>query len=183
MGDSEFYLDAKLRKMNLANGVEAWAMSSINYVNATVANVVSHLKSRGQEHMMPKRAPTPFKGGYKPELDTSPELAAEDATYYQSQIGILRWACELGSIDMITEISMLVSHLAMPREGHLEAVYHIFSYLRDKHNARICFDPTYPEIDMSVFKECDWKTFYGDATEAIPPNAPEARGKEVDLRL
>ena len=34
-----------------------------------------------------------------------------------------------------------------------------------------------------VFKECDWKTFYGDATEAIPPNAPEARGKEVDLRL
>ena len=36
---------------------------------------------------------------------------------------------------------------------------------------------------MSVFKECDWKTFYGDATEAIPPNAPEARGKEVDLRL
>ena len=63
MGDPDFYLGAKLRKMTLANGVEAWAMSSSKYVNAAVANVTSHLKSRGQEHMMPKRAATPFKGG------------------------------------------------------------------------------------------------------------------------
>jgi hypothetical protein len=45
------------------------------------------------------------------------------------------------------------------------------------------FDPTYPLIDLSKFKECDWKAFYGDATEAIPPNAPKPRGQEVDLRL
>ena len=36
---------------------------------------------------------------------------------------------------------------------------------------------------MSDFKECDWKQFYGDVTEAIPPNAPEPRGKDVDLRM
>ena len=36
---------------------------------------------------------------------------------------------------------------------------------------------------MGAFKECDWKTFYGDVKEAVPPNAPKARGKEVDLRL
>lgn len=183
MGDPDFYLGAKLRKMTLANGVEAWAMSASKYVNAAVANVTSHLKSRGQEHMMPKRAVTPFKGGYQPELDVSEELNAEDATYFQSQIGILRWICELGRIDIITEISLLASHLALPREGHLEAVYHIYAHLRSRHNARMCFDPTYPNIDMSDFKECDWKTFYGDAKEAIPPGAPVARGKEVDLRL
>ena len=183
MGDPDFYLGAKLRKMTLANGVEAWAMSSSKYVNAAVANVFSHLKSRGQEHMMPKRAATPFKGGYQPELDVSEELNAEDATYFQSQIGILRWTCELGRIDIITEVSLLASHLALPREGHLEAVYHIFAHLRDRHNARMCFDPTYPEIDMSDFKECDWKTFYGDVKEAVPPGAPVVRGKEVDLRL
>ena len=183
VGDPDFYLGAKLRKMKLANGVEAWGMSSSKYAHAAVANVVEHLESKGQGHMMPKRAPTPFKGGYQPELDVSPELDSESATYYQSQIGILRWLCELGRIDIITEVSMLASHLALPREGHLEAVYHVFGYLRVKHNARMCFDPTYPEIDMGSFKECDWKTFYGDAKEAIPPNAPEARGKEVDLRL
>ena len=92
MGDPDFYLGAKLRKITLANGVEAWAMSSSKYVNAAVTNFVSHLKSRGQEHMMPKRAATPFKGGNQPELDVSEELNAEDVTYFQSQIAILRWA-------------------------------------------------------------------------------------------
>jgi hypothetical protein len=55
--------------------------------------------------------------------------------------------------------------------------------LEKKHNSRVVFDPTYPVIDMSQFKECDWKAFYGEAKEAIPPNAPQERGKEVDLRL
>ena len=36
---------------------------------------------------------------------------------------------------------------------------------------------------MSSFKDCDWKQYYGNAKEAIPPNAPEPRGKEVDIRL
>ena len=130
---------------------------------------------------MPKRAATPFKGGYQPELDVSEELNVEDATYFQSQIGIMRWACELGRIDLITEVSLLASHLALLREGHIEAVYHIFAHLRNRHNASMCFDPTYPEIDMSDFKECDWKTFYGDMKEAVPPGTPVERVKEVDL--
>jgi hypothetical protein len=35
------------------------------------------------------------------------------------------------------------------------------------------FDPSYPEIDMSVFKVCDWREFYGDFSEPIPPSAPQ----------
>ena len=182
-GDPDFYLGAKLRKMKLANGVEAWGMISRNYALVAVANTKTYLEYRKEGHMLQKHVSTPFKGGYKPEMDVSPELDADSATYYQSQIGILRWLCELGRIDIITEVSMLVSHLALPREGHLKAVYHIFSYLRDKHSARMCFDPTYPEIEMRDFKKCDWETFYNDAKEAVPPNAPEPRGKEVDLRL
>ena len=27
------------------------------------------------------------------------------------------------------------------------------------------------------------KTFYGDVNESIPPNAPDPRGKAVDLRI
>jgi hypothetical protein len=72
----------------------------------------------------------------------------------------------------------------MPRQGHLDAVLNLFTYLDKKHNATsIVFDPTYPSIDMTVFKECDWKHFYGNVKEAILPNAPAPRGKEVDLRL
>jgi hypothetical protein len=78
---------------------------------------------------------------------------------------------------------MLASHLACPRGGHLEAVYHIFAYLDNKHNSRMVFDPTYPVIDMSAFKECDRKEFYTEAKEPLPPNMPEPHGKEVDCHL
>jgi hypothetical protein len=76
---------------------------------------------------------------------------------------------ELGQVDLITEVWRLASHLACPREGHLEAVYSIFAYLDNKHNSRMVFDPTYPEIDMSAFKKCDWKEFYTEAKEPLPP--------------
>ena len=63
VGDPDYYLGAKLRKMKLAKGVEAWGISSSKYVIAAVANVLVHLESKGQVHMLTKRAPTPFKGG------------------------------------------------------------------------------------------------------------------------
>jgi hypothetical protein len=59
----------------------------------------------------------------------------------------------------------------------------VFAYLKAKHNARIVFDPTYYDIDPSVFQEHDWKNFYGDVKEAIPVDLPPSRGNEVDLRM
>ena len=61
---------------------------------------------------------------------------------------ILRWMVELGRNDIITEVSMLASQLALPREGCLEAVFCIFGYMKGHHNARIVFNPTYPNPDM-----------------------------------
>ena len=63
---------------------------------------------------------------------------------------------KIGHIDMITEVLMLASQLDISREGHLEAIFHIYAYLKMKHNSRMVFDPTYPDIDMSQFKKCDW---------------------------
>ena len=182
IGDPQFYLGTKLRKTTLENGVEAWGMSPSKYVCKAVKNVEEHLKKTGNRGLV-KRASTPLPAGYQAEADTSRELNPEEASYFQSQIGILRWMVEIGRVDMITEVSVLSSHLALPREGHLEAVFHIFAYLKNKHNSRLVFDPSYPNINMSTFKECDWKNFYGNVKEAIPLNVPPARGKPVDLRL
>ena len=77
----------------------------------------------------------------------------------------------------------MASHMAQPREGHLECALHLFSYLKINHNSHMAFNPSYPSIDVRPFKECDWVNFYGDVEEAVPPKAPEARGKEVDLRM
>ena len=129
------------------------------------------------------RGSAPFPPGYTPELDMTPELSSTLAAYYQSQIGILRWMVELGHVDIIMELSLLSFHMALPQEGHLDTVFNVFSYLKANHNSRMAFDPMYPEIDMSSFKEHEWINFYGEVEEAVPPNAPEARGKEVDICL
>ena len=96
-------------------------------------------------------------------------------------IGILRWVVELGRIDITCEVSMMASMMAMPRKGHLDQLYHIFSYLKRKHNSEIVFDLTVPEIDKDQFPKYIWDhTPYKNSCEDIPENAPESRG--FDLR-
>ena len=45
-------------------------------------------------------------------------------TFFQQLIGILRWAVELGRINIACEVSILSSFLAAPRMGHIEAILH-----------------------------------------------------------
>jgi hypothetical protein len=183
IGDPDVYLGAKLRQTVLPNGVVAWGMSSSKYVQEAVRNVEVYLERNYRGLRLVKKASAPFPTNYCPELDTTAELDEDGVSFYQSQVGVLRWMVELGQIDIITEASKLALYMMMPCEGHLNALLHVFSYLRSKHNARLVLDPTYPTIDGSKFKECNWKHFYGDVKEAVPPRAPESRGKEVDIRL
>ena len=94
----------------------------------------------------------------------------------------MQWMVEIGRIDIAIEVSQLSYQLAYPQEGHLEATLHVMSYLEQKHNSRLIFDPTYPKIDESIFKDCYWKYLYGDAEEVIPPKALKPRGKVTDMK-
>ena len=136
----------------------------------------------GRKHPK-KHATAPFAVGYRPELDQSKELSDKSATFYQSQIGILRWMVELGRVDIITEVSELASQLANPREGHLEAVFRIYSYLKYKRNSLMVFDPSYPNINEENFPKRDWNNFYGKVEELLPPLMPKPLGMEIILRL
>jgi len=105
----------------------------------------------------------------------SPALSQEMMTHFQTGLGILRWIVELGCLDILTEVLMLSAHNALPREGRLEAMYHIFSYLKGHKNSRIIFDPAYPTIDDRQFQTFDWADFYPDACNKLPPGMPESR--------
>jgi Reverse transcriptase (RNA-dependent DNA polymerase) len=179
--EPDIYLGAKLRRIVGSDGTEAWTQSSSSYIQEAVKNVESWLDEHNMK--LPNRSDTPMSTGCRPELDTTPELDPETANWYQSAIGVLRWAIELGRIDITTECSMLASHMALPREGHLVAVLRVFSYLKKHHNSRIVFDPSYPEIDHNLFIKHNWTRFYSDAKEPIPPNAPEPLGNPVVLRM
>ena len=65
----------------------------------------------------------------------------------------------------------------------MEAAVHVMAHVCKKYHSRLVYDPSYPEMDHSVFKECYWSEFYRDAKEAIPVNAPEPHGKEVEILL
>ena len=65
-------------------------------------------------------SPTPVSSGYHPELDDTEELSVEYNQCYHELIGILRWATEIGRLDILTEVSMLSSHQASLRQGHIE---------------------------------------------------------------
>ena len=182
IGPPTIYLGGKLSQVELPNGVVAWAISSSQYVQEAVRNVEEHLKREGKS--MQKGADTPITKGYHPECDVTPTLEPEEANYYQSLIGIVRWIVELGRIDVCCETSTLSSFVAMSREGHSQQFYHVFSYLKRHHNARLVLDPSYPEVfDDEFFLVQDWTTFYGKLEEEIPENAPKPRGKEFVIRV
>ena len=78
---------------------------------------------------------------------------------------------------------MLASQMALPREGHLDAIFSVFGYLKTRHNLLLVLNLSYPEINHSDFPDNCWTSMYGNVTEAIPPDAPTPHGKEVNLHL
>ena len=115
----------------------------------------------------------------------SPELDAEGAPYYHSLIGVLRWIVELGRVDICLEVSMLSSHLALPREWHMQQVFQTFTYLKKYQNTELVYDPSNPVVDMLQFQRRDWTASeFGhiEGREELPPNMPEPRGVGFTMR-
>ena len=92
---------------------------------------------------------------------------------------------ELGRVDICLEVSMMSSHMALPRVGHIEQLFNIFAYLSKYHNTEMVFDPTYPVIDESKYQRRDWKSSeFGHlpAERQAPPNIPNPRGQAFTVR-
>ena len=132
VGPPKIYLGGHMRNITLANGIKAWGFSSSQYVQAAVHNVEEYLVTT--KHKLPPKSLTPIQNSYRPDINTTSELNAFDSAYYQSLIGILRWMVELGSVDICLEVSIMASHLALPRKGHLQQLFHMFVYLKRNHN-------------------------------------------------
>ena len=175
IGMPDIYLGGKVSQVVLNNGAKAYSFSSAQYVKAAVDNVEKYLKEKKMK--LPCRVSTPLSANYRPEIDISEELSLEDAAYYQSLIGVLRWMVELGRVDITCEVSMMSSHVALPRTGHLQQLFHIFAYLKKTHNTEMVFDPSDMDMEIENFERHDWSTSeFGNVTESLPANAPTPRG-------
>jgi Reverse transcriptase (RNA-dependent DNA polymerase) len=175
--EPDVYLGADVKKFAIGVDQSAWGISPDLYCKTTVKEVERKLAEIGQK--LATRVSTPMSSGYRPEMDVTPELKPELSSYYQSLIGVLRWAVELGRVDIIVETGKLSRYCITPRLGHLEQVLHIFAYLKRFSSCSMVFNWHEPSFDESKFKVCDWTSNYPGAKEAIPPNMPEPRGKSV----
>jgi len=181
IGPPTQYLGNKVSQVTLENGLKCWSFSSSQYVQNAIKNVEDHLRRNGEK--LPTRVKSPWSTNYRPEIEITPELGPIKASYYQSLVGILRWIVELGRVDIGMEVSAMASMMALPRQGHLKQLYHMFAFLKLKHNGVMVFDPTIPELDVSKFPREDWSAAaYGDCSEETPQNAPMPRGNGMMMR-
>ncbi len=185
------YLGANIEKVQLPDGSMAWSMTCVDYCKGAIKNVEDILEKNKVALKMFGDGHRPFPSSYRPELEVSPTLNAELTNTYQQHIGALRWAIELGRIDILTEVSCLAQYSCAPREGHLQAIYKIFRYLQknlSRNPGRVVFDPFLQHTDEKVFEmgaktKEEWNDFYPDATEEMPSDMPEPLGKAVIIRV
>ena len=90
-----------------------WAIGSVNYLNAAIKTVEDTINKRRWQ--LPTRATTPMTKSYYPELDATPKLLPYNVTLYQEIIGMMRWATEIGRVDILHKISLLSQYQASPR--------------------------------------------------------------------
>ena len=100
----EIYLGAQLEHKRI-NNVKCWKMTSQKYIQEAVKKIEDKLKLHQQ--ILSTNARTPFKSGYRPESNVFSELLVQDIRSFQEVISILRWAVELGRINIMVEVSML----------------------------------------------------------------------------
>ena len=78
LGPTKTYLGGTVSKIQLPNGVHAWAFSSAQYVHKAVKSMEEHLQKVGTK-LITKKPGTSIPTSNIPELDITPELISTDA--------------------------------------------------------------------------------------------------------
>jgi hypothetical protein len=175
----EFYLCAKLQKKPI-NSVQCWTITSQDYVKAAVKNVEETIRRLGNRFPT-SNIDTPMNITYSPEMDVTEELNESDVTYFQELMGVLRWSTEIGRVDILLEVSLLLQYQASPREGHMEEILHIFAFLKKHPKLTLYMSPELPHIDYFRTNREDSSEIYRDAEELLPHRLCTPRGRSISM--
>jgi Reverse transcriptase (RNA-dependent DNA polymerase) len=181
IAEPDTYLGAKIKKRAL-NGRDMWTISSDDYVKAALGNIQPRLE--GTQWRLPKgKIKTPLSPGYHPETDETDELEDQDVTLYQELVGIIRWATEIGRVDVLHEVAIMSQYQGCPREGHLKNLLQIIAFWRDNPRISLYMDPSLPNVDYTSFvtNREEFLIHYRDAKEQLPPDAPTPFGHGVSI--
>ena len=84
------------------------------YIEKTIANYEREFGKKPKEHK------SPLPKNDHPELDDSELLDIDKTKLYQSLIGSLQWAIQIGRFDVSVAVMTMSRFRAAPRKGHLD---------------------------------------------------------------
>jgi hypothetical protein len=172
-GEIEHHLGMSFRR----NNRNELCISPQQYIEKMVENY-KRLFGKSPLHC----SQSPLESNDHPEINSSKFLGEDNIQKYQSLIGAMQGAISIGHFHIAVHVMTMSSFRASPRHGHLERVKHMVGYLSKFRFAelRILTD----ELDFSDIEvsEYDWsKSVYGNASEAVPKDAPEPLGKPITM--
>jgi hypothetical protein len=88
------------RKHTYSDGVAAWYMSACLYLKQAIVEIEQQWGNLNKLFPKQETLNIPIQAGSHPELDTTQFFKDDNVQLYQSYIGILRWAVEVGCIDL-----------------------------------------------------------------------------------
>ena len=156
----------------MKGGTKCWSISAKKYVKSAIVNLEATLAKRD---MQLPTSNSLIPTNYHPSEDVSNDLNTRGVQSYQVLVSELQWAVEIGRVDIFLEVALLSSHLPLPLSGRLQAVYHIFGYLKQNPKRKLYFNPVSPLISKDRFHKFDSEDFYRDAKEVIPDHMPQPR--------
>ena len=142
------YFRAKLKQVDVVNS-KTWVFSLYQCLSEAIKKVDNFLLDKidnnntyySNKKVLPAKVGTPLSFNYWPELDTISKLNSQNAAYYWSLIGILRWMVKLDCVDICVNVLDFSSCLTPSRIKLLKQLFHIFSYLKSRENTEMVFDP------------------------------------------
>jgi hypothetical protein len=180
VGAPEYYLGSNIDYLD-----DAWKHDGItNAISARtyITNVTEKMeKMFGYELRTHK---TPMDDEYHPELDDTPLVSARDGSKYRGMVGSCNWLITLGRLDVNYATQALSRYSMAPRQGHFSAMQRILGYLKKFPKGRIIIDATlrdWSEFDTTT--PDNWKEFYPDACEELPPNMPPEKGRQAKISV
>ena len=196
VGFPEMYLGANIRKWKAQDAtgedVDCVAMGSNSYIKEAIRVVEERMKEYNLTFSSKRYHNTPFtSASYRAELDATDYCEPSMIGFYQNLMGILRWACEIGRLDILLESSLLSQYMVAPREGHLAQALNIFAYLKRHDRSWMVFDPNKFDIEWKPMgtevppkeRAKIMSKIYPDAKDVDPPGMPEPLGEPMQLTM
>ena len=196
VGFPKMYLGANIREWEsqdaAGEAVNCVAMGCNSYIKEAIRAVEERMRENNLTYASKRYHKTPFtSNAYRPELDSTEFCDSNLINFYQNMIGILRWACELGRLDVLLETSLLSQYMVSPRIGHLQQAINIFAYLKTHDRSWMVFDPETFDIEWVPMGEEPspkeraeiLRKLYPDVSDKDPPGMPEPLGIPVQLTM